>query len=287
MNKTSNISGEIIFVTGEQKNAGKTTFLKHLLLEARDKKQKFIVASVGVDGEKCDQIYGSEKPEVLLEKGDMVITTEEAINNSSADFAIIDVFENEKYNRKERGVLAQVIRSGTVEMISVGSNLVLSTILSSAISQANPDIIFIDGAADRVTQIVSAEKALFYYVVKLDNANFDSAIANIKKLDMLSQLPAYEQQADSFKISGALVKSKLSDVPSDIKNIVIDDFTKVFLSFHELRALIKKWQLLVEKSYNLKAVVVINNNVAQSQVIEAVNNQEIIAKIIFNPYERF
>ena len=76
--------------------------VKHLLLKARKDNLKFIVLSIGIDGEKCDSIFETNKPDIFLEKGDMVITTEEAINNSSASFEIISVFKNDRYNKKER-----------------------------------------------------------------------------------------------------------------------------------------------------------------------------------------
>ncbi|MGD9639117.1 MAG: hypothetical protein AB7U85_08680 [Alphaproteobacteria bacterium] len=288
MNKEVADITKIIFVTGEQKNAGKTTFLKHLLFEARTKGKNFVVSSVGIDGEKTDAVYGNSKPQIVLEKGEMVVTSEEAIKLSEGDFDILNVFENNKYQQNERSVLAKAKRLSAIEVVASGDNLVLSDVLSAIKKDIAPDFIFVDGAADRITQVASSQNTAFYYVVKISNANFYSAVDNIKKLDALSRLPLFREQKDGkkrVKIEGALTSNKINKLKDEIEEIVINDFSKVFLSFAELKILLKKRTVSVNNQYDLKSFIIIDSEISKDKIIKEFQNKNLLSKIKFNPYE--
>ena len=68
------VAGRVTAVTGFEKGSGKTTFLNALLPVAR-KAGPVAVFSIGVDGASKAR-DGARAPEVLVEEGDVVLTTD-------------------------------------------------------------------------------------------------------------------------------------------------------------------------------------------------------------------
>lgn len=74
-------------IIGMQKNAGKTTCLNSIL---QDNTNLTIgLTSIGRDGEKEDSVYKVSKPSIFVEKGTLVATTDDCLENSTAEFAVL------------------------------------------------------------------------------------------------------------------------------------------------------------------------------------------------------
>lgn len=61
-----------IAIVGMEKNAGKTTVLNHLLEHCRGR--SVAITSIGYDGEETDQVTGTAKPRIYVEKGTLIAT---------------------------------------------------------------------------------------------------------------------------------------------------------------------------------------------------------------------
>ena len=62
-------------ITGMAKNTGKTVTLNYLLELLRERGKKVAVTSIGIDGEKTDQVTQTEKPEIELYEGTVFVTS--------------------------------------------------------------------------------------------------------------------------------------------------------------------------------------------------------------------
>ena len=63
-------------ITGMAKNTGKTLALNYLLGQLRLHGKTVAVTSIGIDGEKTDQVTQTEKPEIELCEGTFFVTSE-------------------------------------------------------------------------------------------------------------------------------------------------------------------------------------------------------------------
>ena len=87
------------------------------------------------------------------------------------------------------------------------------------------------------------------------------------------------------EIDGALTPSKLSQIPKDCGKIILKDFTKVFISDHELIKLSEKTEILFENYYHLNFVVVNLYDIPRDEFDEMLSTNNIDLKIIYNPFQ--
>jgi len=275
-----------VFIAGSDKNAGKTTFL-NLALESLRGRGSLAYLTIGVDGERTDQVFGTPKPRILAMENDYLITTDSMLKESSGSFEIIEVFPTKTV--LGRIVLVQVKRSGYIELVGAEDNSGLAKILTYLKNQQKIATILIDGAVNRVTQVVSGENAAFVYVSKITPNNFNAAIEKIKIINLVSTLPKIIGLDPAIKAKlhfhyGALTPAKLKNLPEDCSGIVFEDFTRFFLSFEELKKLAEKVPLYLADQYELLFFQVNNYDITAKQIKNALNDQAIFQKIVFNPH---
>ena len=70
------LSCRSLSIVGMAKNTGKTVCLNYVLDQLRMTDKVIAVTSIGVDGEKTDQVTKTEKPEVVLAKDTYFVTSE-------------------------------------------------------------------------------------------------------------------------------------------------------------------------------------------------------------------
>lgn len=274
------------YIVGSDKNAGKTTFLNYALNKLRPN-TSVLFLSVGVDGETKDLVFGTPKPQVMTNVGDFVITTDSAISKSSALFEIIQVFPYKTVLGKI--VLARTVRSGHIELIGPENNDQLKNVIAFAKNECNVKTILVDGAVNRITQVSTSEQAGFIYVFKVSHNNIHSSLRKLKMLSIVMDFTIATTSvlcnSETVIIDGALTKSKLSQIPIDCKNVVMKDFTKVFVSDKELVKLLDKYDLFFENCYHLNFVVVNLYDIAGDEFEKMLKSKDIDLKIIYNPYQ--
>lgn len=279
-----------VFIAGESKNAGKTTFLNYVLKQVREKSSPAFL-TIGIDGETKDQIYGTPKPRIYTQPGDFIVTTCQALEASFAEFEILDTFPFK--TAMGRVVLAKTLRGGYLELIGAENNEQLSVIINK-LHQMKIEQIFIDGAVNRITQVSSFKNSSFWYVTKVNPANLTSNVDRFKALNFLLNLPKTEQEVivseETYYFKGAVTSSKLTEIPTDIegvdiKNVIFEDLTKVFLKHSELVALSKKYRPYLKTRYDLLGYIVNLYDVERKDFEELLGSKEILKLVYYNPYE--
>ena len=112
--------------------------------------------------------------------------------------------------------------------------------------------VLVDGAMNRITQVSSFSGARFYFAMSVGPGELESSIRSMRRVAFLAGLPALGEAAQADPDSaaaaaglpgpasyapGPLSGLALSRMGGRDKTIVVDDFTKVFLGWEELRAL--------------------------------------------------
>lgn len=279
------LAGKTVFITGSQKNAGKTTFLKYALKSLRVSNTPAFL-TIGIDGEHEDSVFGNPKPQIYSEEGDLFITSESMINRSDGVFEIREVFPFKTVLGKL--VLLKTLRGGFVELVGPEDNKQLSNIIKYIRKNENYKTILIDGSVNRITQIVSGVDADFVFVAKISPRNIKSGVEKIKKLSLMEKIPLYggnENSNDIYFHKGALTETSIQKIPKNIKTIVIEDFTKIFLPLNRLKSLQKRRRLFFKDIFNLIFIVVNLMDIEKKEFVETLADKDIFDKIVFNPYE--
>ena len=285
---TDQLINKTIFLVGNKKNAGKTTFLNYALKQVREVVQPAFF-TIGIDGETSDLIFGTPKPKIYTEVGDFVVTSDVMINKSDAQFEIIHVFPYKTV--LGRLVLVKTIRSGNVELVGSEDNSQVTEIVNYLKTQENINTIIIDGAASRTTQVASTNNSCFYYIIKLDQKSINSDINKLKTISLINKFKTIDEINDKenktiYEIKGALTKTKLAEIPTNCEVLRIHDFTKIFLDYSELVSLTKRIEIAFNITYKLISFVIILKDVTKDYFREIIDKHSIEESILFNPYEQ-
>lgn len=278
-------SGKTVFITGSEKNAGKTTFLNHALRSLRAETAPAFL-TIGIDGETKDIIFGNPKPQIYTEPGDLLVTSDLMIARSGGIFEIREVFPANTVLGKI--VLLKTLRGGFIEIVGPEDNEQLSSIIRHIKEEEGCKTILVDGAVNRVTQVASGINAGFVFVTKISRQNFKSGLEKIKKLSILEKIPKFSENTAVSGVwfhKGALTEASLHNLPEGDGIVVIDDFTKIFLSLNQLKRLQRRKELFFRDVFNLLSVVVNLADIERDEFLDNFAGDDICEKIVFNPYQ--
>jgi hypothetical protein len=278
-------SGRTVFITGSEKNAGKTTFLNHALRSLRTETTPAFL-TIGIDGETKDIIFGNPKPQIYTEPGDLLVTSDLMIARSGGIFEIREVFPANTVLGKI--VLLKTLRGGFIEIVGPEDNEQLSSIIRHIKEEEGCKTILIDGAVNRVTQVAAGLNAGFVFVTKISRQNFKSGLEKIKKLSILEKIPEFLQSTGGSHVcfhKGALTETSLQNIKNDIETVVIDDFTKIFLSLNQLKRLQGGKEIFFRNVFDLLSVVVNLKDIEREEFLDNFAGDDICKKIVFNPYQ--
>jgi hypothetical protein len=274
-----------VFIVGSKKNAGKTTFLNYALNRLRGGGAMGAL-SVGVDGEALDQVYGNRKPQVRVGRGDVLLSAESALKTADLHYEVLNVYPFR--TAIGRPVLLRALRQGRAEISGPENNEQLAEILAD-MRRHGAGTIFVDGALDRITQVSAGGKAAFVYVARVEPENLDSSAAAIKLIWSASAVPlcraGEKLQEPVFIIDGALTPGRIP--ARDVKRgtLVIEDLTKVFLSWQQWVELQGRFELRFGSKPDLAAFIVNLYNVSRHDFEKKLASPELAGRIIYNPYE--
>lgn len=274
-----------VFIVGSKKNAGKTTFLNYALNRLRGT-GPLGALSVGVDGEAQDLVFGNPKPQVRAERGDMLLCAESALKGSDLHYEILNVYPFR--TAIGRPVLLRALRPGRAEISGPENNSQLGEILAD-MRRHGAGTIFVDGAVDRITQVAAGGKAAFVYVARVEPENLDSAAAAIKLVWAASAVPLWREAekcpAPVIRVEGALTPGKVP--PKDVKGgtLVVEDLTKVFLTWAQWQELKGRFELRFAAKPDLAAFVVNLLNVSRADFEKKLAVPALAERVIYNPYE--
>jgi hypothetical protein len=281
------IINKTVFITGSGKNAGKTTFLNYLIPNLRNKVDSLAYLTIGIDGEQQDMIFGTPKPSIYTETDDYIVTCDSAIFTSDAVFEIVEVFPFS--NKLGKLLLVKTLRAGSVELIGPENNTQLNYILNFLKTEKKINTILVDGAVNRITQITSAQNSEFIYVMKISSKDLMTSINRIKTLSLVKNFPIMSSEENSseevFECAGALTSIKVSKIPENKKYILINDFTKIFLSWNELSDLLKSKTIFYKEKFHLSCISVNLYDIDRIEFQKILSANNIKEEVVFNPYE--
>ena len=279
------LRNKVSFISGSSKNAGKTTYLNYLLTNIRGQIE-FAFLTIGIDGEGKDQIFGNDKPVIETEEGDVLLSCESMMTNSDASFTILEVFPWKTVLGKL--LLLKTIRKGLIELAGPENNHQLEIILGNIRNTHQIESIIIDGAINRITQISSALNSQFFYIMKINRESLKSLLEKMKIISLLNDVGTWSKakSMENVKyISGAITKNSFQDIPKEVKTIIIDDFTKIFLNLSELRKLLEIFSIYFKNKIKLISFVCNLYDIEEQYFIEQLKSYNIKNLITFNPYK--
>ncbi len=135
-------------IVGLEKNTGKTVCLNYVLSRLHELNKKVAVTSIGIDGERIDQVYGSAKPEIVLYEGMQFITSEKHYRQRNLLSNILQVDNTQ--TALGRLVTAEVLCEGKVLLSGAATTEKLRSQITY-FTQQGRDITIIDGALSRLS----------------------------------------------------------------------------------------------------------------------------------------
>lgn len=282
MGLVESLAGRTVFIIGSAKNAGKTTFLNYALPRLRPLGEAGFL-SIGVDGEERDLVFGCPKPRIRAEAGDLLVTSDRMLQASELGWELLEVFSGSTV--LGRLVLARVRRGGKVELCGPEHNDQLAPVLA-ALRQRGARTVLVDGAVDRLTQVSSLPGAGFVHVVRADPARLGSARDAMRLQHALAAVPPAEglPEAGTAILNGALTHSRLAALPTSTRALVLEDFTKVFLTWREWKAAAQRLDIRFQRRWDLLFFCMVLCDLTREQFASGLE-PDLRARILFNPYE--
>lgn len=142
------LSHKSISVVGLAKNAGKTTCLNFLLEELRSTGKQIALTSIGVDGESCDQVTRTPKPEIHLHEGTLFVTAEKFFPDKQLTAEILDI--SSRQTASGRLVTARAITPGKVILAGPSDTETLKKVIDRT-RRLGADLTLVDGALSRLS----------------------------------------------------------------------------------------------------------------------------------------
>lgn len=275
-------AGSVTAITGFEKGSGKTTFLNYALPELR-REGPVAVFSIGVDGALKARDASAPSPEIRVERGDLVMTSEAFARASSASFEVLEALPGR--SALGRLFLGRARRGGSVTL--VGSEHL--TVLAEAIARLRREgwaaSVLVDGAVNRLTQVAALGDLGFVFTARIDRGNLPRAAARIRHLNLLADLPVDPSPSEaSHRLEGPLGPAQLAALPEGTRALSIEDFTKVFLEPADLARAAQRLELSVRRAFHLRCVAVTLRDVSREACLRAVG-EGAGASLLFNPYE--
>ena len=132
----------VLGLVGLSKNAGKTTLMNALLKAAP---WRVAITSVGLDGERYDQLTSLPKPRIYVTKGTLVLTAEATLTEATATFKTLEILPIT--TALGTLMLLEVTRPGTVLLAGPTTTKTLECSLKRL--KTYVDYVLVDGALNR------------------------------------------------------------------------------------------------------------------------------------------
>ncbi len=274
--------GAVTAVTGFEKGSGKTTFLNHALPFLRQS-GPVAVFTIGVDGTlKARDIRGSS-PEIRVEPGDVVMTTDAFARQGTASLEVLEALPGR--SALGRLFLGRALRGGSVTLVGSEHFSVLAEAIAQVRRENWAHSVLVDGAVNRLTQVSALGEVGFVYTVRIDRGNLGRATQRIRNLSLLAALPhAPVPQEESLCLEGPLTHSLLETLPKGTTRLSLEDFTKVFLEPAELARVLSAFQVSVRRAFPLRCIAVVLRDVDRAKFLSVLGEPS-VDSILFNPYE--
>lgn len=248
-----------VSIVGLEKNTGKTECLNYILRRIPSDSVKLAVTSIGIDGETTDQVTSTSKPEITLGKGVWFGTSEKHYRQRKMLCELWDV--SDESTAIGRVVTAKALQEGKILLSGPSSGSSLKRWMNS-LDRFDLDLILVDGALSRLSTASPAiSEAMVLSTGAAFSANIRDLVSKTAYIVELIGLPVAQSAPDvrisSFQplqkeifrgekvieVEGALTDRLLQAVRSELssgsKEIVVNDFTRVFATQENYRQFIR------------------------------------------------
>lgn len=184
-------------ITGMAKNTGKTIALNYLLNQLKALHKVIAVTSIGIDGEKTDQVTQTEKPEIELYEGTLFVTSEYHYRQRQLLSEIIDL--SDESTSLGRLVTARVLQAGKVILSGPATTGGVRRVLDR-MGEYGVDLTIVDGALSRKSHAApTVTDGLILSTGAAIAPDLNTIVKKTSELHDLMQLPAYEtEKADEL-----------------------------------------------------------------------------------------
>jgi hypothetical protein len=281
MMELKGIAGAVTAVTGFEKGSGKTTFLNHALPIARTA-GPVAAFTIGVDGSLKAREAGVTVPEIRVEPGDIVLTTEGFARASGGRFEVLETLPGR--TALGRLMVGRTVRAGSITLVGCEHFSLLADIIVRVRQEGWAQSVLVDGAVNRITQVSALGDVRFAFTVRADRSNLTKVSARVRAVTELSSLPVDSTGAGALTIEGPITTESLKTLPEGTTAISVEDFTKFFLDPSELFRALERYRFSVRKAFELLCFSITLRDVSRQEFLQAVGLQA-GERILFNPYE--
>lgn len=177
-------------IVGMAKNTGKTVCLNYVLDQLRMTDKVIAVTSIGVDGEKTDQVTKTEKPEVVLAKDTYFVTSEYFYRQRQLLSEICEL--SEETTSLGRLVTARVLQEGKVILAGPASTGRIRALIAQ-MQAIGVDLTIVDGALSRKSPASPAiTDGLILSTGAAIAPDLNTVVSKTKFVYQMTQLPEYE-----------------------------------------------------------------------------------------------
>lgn len=294
-----------ISIIGTAKNAGKTTVLNQLINEYTG--TKIGITSIGLDGEKVDNITYKPKPRIMVHKNTLIATAKKCLEQCYFDYEILE----ETNIRTGLGniVIIEVNSSGLALVAGPSTNNEM-LLITALLYKYNAEKVFIDGALFRksIASFKISDAVIFVtgasYSIDLDKVVEDTVLLvknfNLKTVEDEAVRIANSHQ--NFKV--VIMDSDFYVTPMKIDSVAGNEELIISQVIGKTRAIYINGaftsnfvKYLIDKRHEIERLTVIINDASQllmepSEIISlrkmhvdlrVVNRIEVIA-LAYNPY---
>lgn len=259
------LNAKILAIIGLEKNTGKTETL-NFIVKCLTGKKNIALTSIGTDGEEKDIVFGSPKPSVYVDEGQIYTTTEFFFKRRTVLSEILHV--STQTTPTGRLIIARACEPGKVVLSGPPTTAWMKEVTTYLSNIA--DLVIIDGALSRFSQ---AKPSIADSVILATGAAYSlekrEIIRHTKYIHTLCTLPVFEQiplevatsnliwifdgsEWKNTNVSSALNLQKLKEIEGDFsciyipgaltdsvlravysKQIIVRDFTKIFISYEQ------------------------------------------------------
>ena len=197
-----------VAVVGMEKNCGKTECLNYIIRRMPLDGRRVCVTSIGLDGERTDQVTRTPKPEIVLREGMFFSTSETHYRARRMVSELVDV--SDETTALGRLITAKVVSEGKVILSGPSSTASLRRWMDG-LSGFGIDLTIIDGALSRKS---SASPAVSDAMVLATGAALSSSLSTLVDLTAfcvgMIRLPLAETHPDTAR--SVTVSSMAPDV---------------------------------------------------------------------------
>ena len=244
-----------VAVVGMEKNCGKTECLNYILRRLPSDGPGVCVTSIGLDGERTDQVTGTAKPEIILRSGMFFATSETHYRSRRLVSEIVDV--SGETTALGRLITAKVVLEGKVILSGPSSTLSLT---SPAVSEA---MVLATGAALSCSMPALVDRTAFCVeMIRLPEVE-EQKIPEEQTLTVSSMAQEVElaPEVRRVEVSGALTDRLLARMLTERRlpeiEVTVADFTRIFISPDSWRRFVRAGgRLRVHRRTALLAVCV-------------------------------